>query len=309
MFNFSYNISDNLLDSLNKADSLRRNILLTPLFYKSEVQLRFRSLVNRIYSTMTLSGFLITKASVEKTLSLYHEKVSGNEQLIKNHKNIFDLTAWNWLANPNPIAAYDVVNLSTVCFSKKNIKDSEDLQNLLNYIQSSNDHPVVKAALAQIGLISILPYNQENNDLSRIFSYLVLYKYGYDIRRMLAVEEVFLDDINLYRQNIETGLNNSTQTLWIEYYAKCFLTQLRKIAKRISDANESMAEPDLLKLNSRQLEIINLLDNPKKSLTTSIVKNLFHVSKVTAARDLIKLTGLGLLFTHGKGRSVYYTKA
>jgi len=35
---------------------------------------------------------------------------------------------------------------------------------------------------------------------------------------------------------------------------------------------------------------------------------MFKVSQITASRDLSKLGALGLLFIHGKGRSVYYTK-
>ncbi len=44
------------------------------------------------------------------------------------------------------------------------------------------------------------------------------------------------------------------------------------------------------------------------TITNKKVQKLFKVSQITASRDLAKLASVGLLFTHGKGRSVYYTK-
>ncbi len=61
-------------------------------------------------------------------------------------------------------------------------------------------------------------------------------------------------------------------------------------------------------LNDRQTSILNMLDLPQGSITNRKIQKAYKVSQITASRDLAKLTTLGFLFSHGKGRSVYYTK-
>lgn len=68
-----------------------------------------------------------------------------------------------------------------------------------------------------------------------------------------------------------------------------------------------MAE-GFFELNDRQKSILNMLDQPTASITNRLTQKAYKVSQITASRDLAKLTTLGFLFSHGKGRSVYYTR-
>ena len=61
-------------------------------------------------------------------------------------------------------------------------------------------------------------------------------------------------------------------------------------------------------LTERQKEIVRLSAHPEATLTNASLQKRFSVSQITASRDLARLTGLGLLFAHGRGRSIYYTK-
>ncbi|OGK57462.1 hypothetical protein A3H83_03340 [Candidatus Roizmanbacteria bacterium RIFCSPLOWO2_02_FULL_39_8] len=73
-------------------------------------------------------------------------------------------------------------------------------------------------------------------------------------------------------------------------------------------SNNPIFSTRLLSLNSRQREIIQMLEDPKSRITNKQVQKKFSVSQITASRDLAKLTIVGVLFSHGKGRSTWYSK-
>jgi Fic family protein len=99
-------------------------------------------------------------------------------------------------------------------------------------------------------------------------------------------------------------------TPWLEFVVEGTEYQLNKILKQISSREyEATQEKQLLDLNERQKNILSFLDQPSSKINNKTVQKMFKISAITAARDLAKLTRLGLLFTVGKGRSTYYTKA
>ncbi|MEA1925150.1 MAG: helix-turn-helix domain-containing protein [Candidatus Altiarchaeota archaeon] len=61
-----------------------------------------------------------------------------------------------------------------------------------------------------------------------------------------------------------------------------------------------------LGLNERQIKALRLMVNEGKRLTNKKYRELFHVSKVTAFRDLTQLVDEGLINESGKGRSLCY---
>ena len=85
------------------------------------------------------------------------------------------------------------------------------------------------------------------------------------------------------------------------------LTQLEKVTYS-NLSSEDYLPNSFWQLNDRQKSILGFLENPDATITNKRVRSLFKISQITASRDLTKLANLGLLFAHGKGRSVFYTK-
>ena len=126
---------------------------------------------------------------------------------------------------------------------------------------------------------------------------------------MLNLEEYYRRDIVTYHRMLEISKIQGNMTLFLEYFVYGMSASLEKIMDDIRSLKTGEYLPaSFWKLNSRQKAIMETLENPEEKITNKQVQKRFNVSQITASRDLTNLTNLGLLLTHGKGRSIYYTK-
>lgn len=302
MINFSYNLSPILKNYLNKVDLLRQKILLTPISPKTELRLRWEAMINRIYWVMIFSKEKsINKTKVIKLIS-HQEKgrMRKEEEEILKYKNALDYIKINWLVSKKLVTTKDILTLyELACFGRFR-SSQEVLKQLLDYLQRSPEHPVVQAAVAYIQIINTSPFSLGNTQVASLLSNLFMYKVGYDFRGLLVLEQCWHPDLIIYRTNL---------TPLLEEFSKLFANQLEKTANFDLDATELGAlPPSFWELNDRQKGILTYLEQPNLTITNKKVQKLFKVSQITASRDLTKLANLGLLFVHGKGRSVFYTK-
>ncbi len=314
MTNLSYNLSPLLKDRLERADSFRKEILLTPTPPSLKLKIQWNTLINRIYNSLILSDADIKKSDVIKVLTSYgadSTKIKNQDsQNIINYKRAFDNIYHNWLVSRKNVTLKDILILYDTICSGKLIIPVSSFQETLDYIQAREDHPIIQAGLASIGILKIRPFSDDNEKFSRLISYLFFYKYGYDVRGFLEPEGVWIDNKEAYSDSLRIGVNATSVTIWLEFFANSVALALESVYKSIkSESSDSWDRNDSSsKLNDRQKNILSLIDQPGSTVTNQKVQKKFNVSQITASRDLSKLTSLGLLFHHGKGRSVYYTR-
>lgn len=184
----------------------------------------------------------------------------------------------------------------------------KQLQDILTYIQASSDNAYARAAIAKLLLRNVLPPGIPADIFSTLCSYLFLYKGGLDCRGLLVLEKPWSEDNKLFLGHYQTAIGKQNITDWIEFYVKAIALHLETTYTQLSQTTKLPVQEETGKLNERQKTIMTLLDDPKAIITNRTVQKIFHVSQITASRDLAKLTSLGLLFAHGKGRSVRYTR-
>lgn len=300
---FSYNLSEQLKNYLRKIELLRQKILLTPLSAKTEIRLRWEAMINRIYWAMVFSKTKsINKTKVVKLINRQEkERMGVEDQEILKYKNALDYIKGNWLVSEKTVTSRDVLALHELGSYGRFRSSEKTLNQLLDYLQKSPEHPVVQAAVAYIQIINISPFTLGDTQIASLLSNLFMYKAGYDFRGLLVLEECWHPDLIIYRPNL---------TPLLEEFSKVFANRLEKTA---SFDLGNQAEFDGLstsfwELNDRQKAILNHLEQPDLRITNKKVQNLFNISQITASRDLTKLANLGLLFIHGKGRSVFYTR-
>ena len=153
-------------------------------------------------------------------------------------------------------------------------------------------------------------FSDHNSQISCLASLLFLYKYGCDFRGFLAYETEWAQEENNYKENKKRALSAGNFTLWLEYFAGCILKQADSLVQSIEKPKTQTLDlrTSFWELNERQKSILNYLDSPLGTITNRQIQKRFKTSQITASRDLAKLTNLRYLFSHGKGRSVYYTK-
>ena len=312
----AYNLSANIKDNLQKIEALRRQILLLPIPPKVELRLRWEASLQRAYWSLVLAGNPLGKAGIIKLLSTQSKKRLTSEQKeVINYKKTLDFIREDWLISSRAVSLttikklYDLACKPTLGSGSRTSATQKKLQPFIDYLQAGKESPVIQAGIAQISIINADAFGEGNGSIARLVPYLYLYKHGYDFRGLLVLDEYLRKDLISLKQAIESVGKNKHLTLWLEYFTHGVLTQLRSAYKIASSGKFQTDLPAAFwKLNDRQIDILNSLEQPGAKVTNMKVQGKYKVSQITASRDLSKLVKLGLLFSHGKGRSAHYTK-
>ena len=318
MLNLSYNLSSILRDRLQKIDLIRKDILLTPLSPKIELQMRWDIMIDRIYNSLALADSPLTKPEMIKILTSNmvfekdknFKKLSSEEENVLSYKRALDYISQHWLVPEKNVTVKDVLILYDIFYRGRLILPPSRIQEVLDYIQAHEDHPIIQAGVVCLGIVRIQPFSLGNGRLSRLLSYVFLYKNGYDVKGLIEFEKTWTADRQTYSEAIRIALEVTSITLWLEYFSNSVLTALAGAYRKINTlTSENVGvHSSFWELSDRQKSIINMLDQPGLTITNRKVQKHFGISQITASRDLSHLASLGILFTHGKGRSVYYTK-
>ena len=169
---------------------------------------------------------------------------------------------------------------------------------VLEYLDSPGLHPILQAAIAHLAFVP--PY-------SYLVPQVYLHRRGYDCHGLVCIDEFWLKNRDTYSQLLTTNATSTSITQWVDFYAQAALYQYA-LTQRAVLAPSTESPKGLWSLSDRQKTLLTRLEAPGSSITNRQVQKLFKISQITASRDLSKMASLGLLFAHGHGRSVYYTR-
>jgi len=311
MLNISYNISPRLQQYLSKIEDLRKQILLTPIPRALELRLRWEATFNRTHYSLKLAGNFMKRKDMLKLLSeATHRKTNNDQKAVLRYKESLDYISQNWQGSQNAVDAAAIINLHKIIGNGKLRVPQAGLQYLLDYLQTRAENPIIQAAIISIEMEKMQLFTEHNSLIAHLAADLFLHKYGYDFKGFLAYEAAWMDQEKTFKENHERALNAVSLTLWLEYFAQSILGQLETIAQSIKKPKFTTVDlrKSFWQLNERQRSILSYLDQPQETIANRQLQKRYKISQITASRDLAKLTNLGCLFSHGKGRSVYYTK-
>lgn len=317
MISISYTITPAMTDHLVAIDSYRRLILTTPLSPVNERKLRWTAVLGHITGSLAVSGTVLPKSHIITLLTHPPKHPTSPEQLVLSYRQALDWITETWSANPKSVTLSVLETLATMITAphRENaaFQDEEaGLRHLLTYLQSQSDHPILLAGITQGLLASSSLDTRTKVPISLATTTLILAKYGYDCRGLLALDHWWAASRDRYGEAMQSINRLGQLTAWLEYYTAIAESAYEHLAMTVSQAGVGVVS-DLpaatWQLTSREEQIIRRLDSPTTRITNRDVQHSFRVSQVTASRNLTRLASLGLLYTHGKGRSVYYTKA
>ena len=307
MASFSYNKSIAITEILNRIDALRTDILITPVSPLDQLQLRWECTLQRIRYSELISGRSFTSRAIAVALSPFgRKKPKLNERQIIAYKQAFDYIQQNWLVSHKHVTYEHISHIYNILGYPEIIPQAEELQRTLEYLQANEDHPIIQSSIAHLVIRQMY---EDTGELATLVSYLFLYKDGYNVDGYITLEDYFFQTKNMYDKTIRNIARSSKANEFIEYISigieKNLLSIMAKIKEPKTIHNPLVPDVDL---NQRQKEILSLIDMPDVQITNRDIQKKFKVSQITASRDLAKLNVLGLIFSRGKGRSVYYTK-
>ena len=300
MFSVSYNLSSTLKTTLVKIDSLYRDILLLPVSPKVETHLRWLATLARLKGWASLSNQPMSEVFIRDILSRVHARsTSPLVAKILSYKNAASYVRELWSGNTSRVAFSSIKDLADEL--GVNYGSKEGIDSLLTYLQAGQIHACIQAAIVHLYFFP--------SRLAYLSAGLFLAKAGYDLRGWLSLEDYWSQFKTEYLQTIQKANTSTNTTLWLEYFCTAVASQMTTLKTAMLSYASSPAPTTLKRLTIRQKEILYLLEKPETPITNKQIQQVFKVSQITASRDLARLSIVGLLLPHGKGRATYYTKS
>lgn len=300
MFSVSYNISYTLKATLVKIDNLYREILLLPVPPRIETLLRWQAMLARLEGWACLSNQPMSQSFIRDILSRVHARsTSPLVGKILSYKNAAHHVRELWSGNTSRVTFSTIKELAGelgVSYGSQ-----EGVDSLLTYLQTGQIHPVIQAAIIHLYFFP--------SRLTYLSAGLFLAKAGYDLRGWLSLEDYWNQNKTEYLQIVQRANTSANTTLWLEYFCNAVAAQMTTLKTTLLSLISSPAPTSLKRLTIRQKEILYLLEKPETPITNKQIQELFKVSQITSSRDLARLSIIGLLLPHGKGRATYYTRA
>jgi Fic family protein len=188
------------------------------------------------------------------------------------------------------------------------------MSEVVDWLAGSDDsHPVVRAAMAHLHVVSVHPFEDGNGRVARIVQSLVLAREGLLAPELSSIEEYLGEhaaDYYAVLEQVQGGRYQPSRdaTAWIEFSLHAHLAQARRrldqvdAAARRWEALEAMTErhgwPDRLAIALEQC-LFGATDRGAYGREA-------EVSPATASADLRRLLDAGLVVQLGRGRNVRY---
>lgn len=133
------------------------------------------------------------------------------------------------------------------------------LNELIDYINKSDDNPIIKAAVAHYQLVTIHPFEDGNGRTARLISGYVLDFFNYGFKQIGTIDEYFAYDIEEYYKSLQMNLpvsyyqgrnNPPHPEVWINYYLRMMDLYTAKVLETASKSNKE--ELSIQTLNKKE---------------------------------------------------------
>lgn len=179
------------------------------------------------------------------------------------------------------------------------------LDELVDYVNSTEDHPLIVAAVVHYQLVTIHPFEDGNGRTARLLSGYILDLNGYGFNGIGSLEEYFAYDIGEYYDSIQMKLpalyysgrdNPPHPEIWIRYFLRMVLLYSNKVCELSKSSSGKELEGSLSYLKNREKELLLfLVRNYRVEFTPIEVSKSFGVTNRTIINRLSVLVKNGFV--------------
>lgn len=179
------------------------------------------------------------------------------------------------------------------------------LDELINYVNTTDDHPLIIAAVVHYQLVTIHPFEDGNGRTARLMSGYILDFYGYGFNGIGSLEEYFAYDPDEYYESLQMGLpvlyysgreNPPHPEIWVNYFLRMVELYSKKVCELSKGVQADDLEGSLSYLNAREKDLlVFLLKKRMLEFTPIDVSKMIGVTNKTIINRCAKLTNNGFL--------------
>ncbi|MFA5168540.1 MAG: Fic family protein [Candidatus Omnitrophota bacterium] len=167
------------------------------------------------------------------------------------------------------------------------------MREFTDWINRAEDlSPILVAGIAQFQFVHIHPFIDGNGRTARLLSTLILYKTGYDFKRLFTISEYYDKDRPAYYQAIQNvRKNHMDMTTWLEYFVDGLRSQMIEIrakGEQLIKQDSRLQKIKKVGLNKRQEKAVKRLII-KGTLSVNEYQSIVSCIRRTAQRDLEEL--------------------
>ncbi len=347
MFLPKYSISPDVLSAISEIAEIKTIVERSKVLPLNELHLKRQAMIRMVHTSTTIEGNKLAEYQVDRVLS--GMSISADERSIKEVKNYMEaLKEIERLVSKKYAPTIDLIlNLHAIIlkdlhsekekigkFRPSDIYIVDDigsgkeilrfkgpdaskveslLRELLDWLKKADKdklHPILKAGLFHSQFVHIHPFADGNGRTARVLTTYLLYRDGWDFRKVLVLEDFYNRNIPNYKNALAFGWEINYQegadfTDWLEYFVAGFLVEARKVKEVISSLGFDQIKSEQMYLDPDEVKIMDLLATSNNIRSDDVVKAL-SIAKRTAQLKLKNLVEKGLIKLQGKGPSTYY---
>ena len=199
-------------------------------------------------------------------------------------------------------------------YAHNSLPISEEMKRFIRWMNTVHPiDPVLKAGITYLRFQFIRPFDEDNSQIARSLMDIFLTRADDQPKRLFSLSAQMCKQKETYHHIIhQTHLNTNLDiTEWLLWYLYCLETALIEAEislKRIMEKSKFWEKYRLMRLNDRQVKMINLIwEGLDNNLTSTYWANINLCSPDTALRDIQDLIDKKILYKKdGGGRSTSY---
>ena len=182
------------------------------------------------------------------------------------------------------------------------------LDELTEYVNTTDDHPLIVAAVVHYQLVTIHPFEDGNGRTARLISGYLLDINGYGFHGIGSLEEYFAYDVSEYYASLQMGLpalyysgrnDPPHPEIWINYFLRMVLLYSDKVRQLSERVNTDEVGGSLSYLKEKEKELLLfLLKQYKGEFTPIEISRTLGITNKTIINRLAVLVKNGFVVPH-----------
>lgn len=179
------------------------------------------------------------------------------------------------------------------------------IEELIEYVNTTDDHPLIVAAIVHYQLVTIHPFEDGNGRTARLLSGYIMDINGYGFNGIGSLEEYFAYDIDEYYESLQMGLpalyysgrdNPPHPEIWIKYFLKMVQLYSNKVCDLQLNSNTDAIKNGLSYLKEKEKELLLfLIKKYNREFTPMEVSKELNVTNKTIINRLASLSKNGFV--------------